>query len=159
MNFHLRACTPDDDATQLAVYASTREDELSLTDWSAAQRAAFVLMQHRAQQVHYASHYPNSRCQLILVGEAVAGRLWLDGPPESKQILDIAILPAFRGQGLGTACLRELMQDASSLSIHVEIHNPARRLYERLGFTAEGELQGVHQRMNWHAKATEECLP
>ncbi|MGZ7242501.1 GNAT family N-acetyltransferase, partial [Streptococcus pyogenes] len=76
--------------------------------------------------------------QLILVGEAVAGRLWVDAHADRLQVLDIALLPAYRGQGLGTRCLQELATEAErsglALGIHVELHNPARRLYERLGF-------------------------
>jgi hypothetical protein len=33
------------------------------------------------------------------------------------------------------------------LGIYVEIHNPARRLYERLGFIVCGEPQGLYLQM------------
>jgi ribosomal protein S18 acetylase RimI-like enzyme len=150
MDYHLRLATPADDAVQLAIYASTRTEELALAGWPPAQREAFVLQQHVAQQHHYRSYYPQSGCHLIIVdGDAVAGRLWLDERADRLHILDIALLPAWRRQGLGTACLQALGVAASTrpLSIQVEIHNPARRLYERLGFVAEGAPQGLHQFM------------
>ena len=157
MDYRLRPATPDDDAWQLAIYASTRADELALTGWPPAQCDAFVHQQHRAQQQHYRLHFPRSVCQLILVGDEVAGRLWTDARTDRLHILDIALLPAWRGRGLGTRCLQALASGGQCLSIQVEIHNPARRLYERLGFVTEGEPRGLYQPML--RPQPEECLP
>jgi ribosomal protein S18 acetylase RimI-like enzyme len=165
MQHTLRLASADDDGWQCAIYASTRADELALTGWSAAQCESFVRQQHQAQQQHYRRHFPASCCQLILVDGAVAGRLWVDRRDDRLHVLDIALLPAFRNLGLGTRCLQALADEAATtgrdVSIQVEIHNPARRLYERLGFIAEGEPQGLHQPMRWHraARVAEECLP
>ena len=53
-------------------------------------------------------------------------------------MIDIALMPEHRGAGIGTKLLKELQEEAKAagkkLSIHVERFNPARRLYERLGF-------------------------
>ncbi|RZL30491.1 MAG: GNAT family N-acetyltransferase [Rubrivivax sp.] len=160
MDHRLRPATAADAPWQLAIYAGTRADELAVTGWPAAQREAFVRQQHEAQQRHYALHFPRSVCHLILVqGDTVAGRLWLDERPDRLHILDIALLPAWRGQGLGTRCLQALTAGGQSLSIQVELHNPARRLYERLGFLLDGVPQGLHQSMLRPATHAEECLP
>lgn len=165
MRYTLRPVTAADDAIQRAIYASTRDSELALTDWSPAQRDQFVRMQHEAQQRHYASHFPQARCQLILVDGAVAGRLWVHRREGVLHILDIALLPDFRGHGLGAACLTALQAEAAAdgldLSIYVEVHNPAQRLYRRLGFVSEGLIQGVHQSMRWSAPSPvlEESTP
>ena len=166
MDYRLRAATLADEAWQLAIYASTRADELALTGWPREQCEAFVRQQHQAQQQHYARHFPHSACHLIVVNtDEVAGRLWLDARSNRLHILDIALLPAWRGQGLGTRCLQALAQEAQAgglaLGIQVEIHNPARRLYERLGFVPDGEPQGLYQAMLRPAPAPqpEECLP
>lgn len=167
MDYSLRAATPADEAWQLAIYAGTRADEMEMTGWPQDQCEAFVTMQHRAQQHHYAVHFPRSVCQFIVVGDDIAGRLWVDERPDRLHILDIALLPAWRGRGLGTQCLQALAREADArgldLGIQVEIHNPARRLYERLGFVADGGVQGLYQGMRRPAVAsiplTEECLP
>lgn len=167
MDYRLRAATPADEAWQFAIYASTRAEELTLTGWPAARCEAFARQQHRAQQQHYARHFPHSTCYLVLVaGDEVAGRLWVDERDDRLHILDIALLPAWRGRGLGTRCLQDLAEQAAArqraLGIQVEIHNPARRLYERLGFVADGAPQGLHQAMFRPAVArkptAEECL-
>lgn len=168
MDYRLRAATPADEAWQFTIYASTRADELARTGWPPEQCEAFARQQHHAQQQHYARHFPGSVCHLILVqGDEVAGRLWVDERPDRLHILDIALLPAWRGQGLGTRCLQVLAEQAEAsrraLGIQVEIHNPARRLYERLGFVADGQSQGLYQAMLRPAGARhphpEECLP
>lgn len=164
---HLRPVTPADDAVLLAIYASTRSEELALTGWDAATTASFVQMQWRAQATHYRQSHPQSEHLLVLCGPApgraacaaesaalpVAGRLWIDRGPRRLHVLDIALLPAHRGRGIGGECLRRLIDEAAaggrSVSIHVETGNPARRLYERLGFQPQGPLQGMHQLMVW----------
>lgn len=166
MDYNLRPATPADDDWQLAIYASTRAEELAQAGWPAQQCEAFVLHQHRAQQAHYARHFPRSACQLIVIeGDGIAGRLWLDVREECLHILDIALLPHWRGRGLGTRCLLALAAGAGTraLSIQVEIHNPARRLYERLGFIADGPVQGLYQAMRrpsvHRCPQPQECLP
>lgn len=158
----LRPIEPGDRASLLAIYASTRADELALTDWSDAQRQAFVEMQFDAQSRHYALQRPLSLCQVIVLDDGPpggpaaghpVGRLWVDRHADGLHVLDIALLPEARGKSIGTALLRQLMAEARQLvkplTISVEIHNPARRLYERLGFEPQGEVQGIYQRMAW----------
>lgn len=159
MDYDLRPATPADAGWQFAIYAGTRADELALTGWPPAQCEAFLRQQHEAQQRHYLLHFPHSVCHLILVGHTVAGRLWLDERADCLHILDIALLPHWRGRGLGTRCLQALIRQGRALAIHVELHNPARRLYERLGFVPDGEPQGLHQPMIRPADQPEECLP
>jgi ribosomal protein S18 acetylase RimI-like enzyme len=52
--------------------------------------------------------------------------------------LGIAVLPEYRGRGLGSALLRRLLEAAAgmydSVSLSVAADSPARRLYERIGF-------------------------
>lgn len=52
--------------------------------------------------------------------------------------LSIALLPKYRGQGIGTKLLTELLDQArssySAVSLSVLLDNPALRLYRRFGF-------------------------
>jgi ribosomal protein S18 acetylase RimI-like enzyme len=53
----------------------------------------------------------------------------------------IAILPEFQNQGIGTAILQKIIGAAPThkpLRLQVFKINPARRLYERLGFVKTG---------------------
>ena len=52
--------------------------------------------------------------------------------------LGIAVLPDYRGQGVGTDLLRRLLRSAGevyrSVCLSVSVDNPAVRFYERAGF-------------------------
>jgi len=123
----------------LQVYASTREEELRLVDWSDEQKAAFVRQQFEAQDAYYRDNYDPVTFDVIEVDGASAGRLYVARWDDEIRIIDIALLPEYRGRGIGTELLRALLDEAAEawkrLSIHVELNNPARRLYDRLGFT------------------------
>ena len=125
------------------LYASTRTEELSLTDWSEAHKAAFLQMQFDAQHAHYQEHYRGADFLLIMRAGEPVGRLYLARWAREHRIVDIAFLPEHRNRGLGTALLRDLLAEAAragkSTTIHVEKFNPAQRLYRRLGFVTIGE--------------------
>lgn len=159
-DLNVRPADPSDREFLRRVYASTRAEELALTGWSAETCADFVAMQFDAQETHYRQHFPQAVLSVIEVcrGGAMlpAGRLWVDRRAGSVHVLDIALLDGFRGQGLGTACLQRLMVEAAArdvpLTIKVERFNPARRLYDRLGFVEDGE-HGMHVQMAWRPGA------
>jgi ribosomal protein S18 acetylase RimI-like enzyme len=134
----------DGDRTFLAeVYASTRADEMAMLPWTDEQKAAFVTHQFEAQDAHYRAHYDAATFDVIEVDGEPAGRLYVHRGPREIRIVDIALTPAYRGRGLGTGLLQGLIAEAAggglTLSVHVEMGNPARRLYERLGFRPAGE--------------------
>jgi len=134
------------------VYASTRADELAPLDWPPEQKAAFIDMQFKAQQSDYGANYPDMLWLVILHAGAPVGRLYLDRRETEHCIVDIAFLPEHRGKGLGTALMRDLLDEASAagkpMTIYVEKFNPAHRLYDRLGFAIIRE-QGVYDLMRW----------
>ncbi len=148
----LRPATADDTDFLRAVYAATRKEELALTDWTDSQKEAFCRQQFDAQDAHYRAHYPTSEFAVIESGTESIGRLYVDRWDKEIRVMDISILPEFRGAGVGTQLLRGLQDEAraagKSLSIHVEKFNPALRLYERLGFKPI-EDKGVFLLMSW----------
>jgi ribosomal protein S18 acetylase RimI-like enzyme len=129
------------------VYASTRVEELALVDWDDAQKETFLRAQFDAQDAWYREAYAKASFDVILVHGEPAGRLYLHRGPSEIRIMDIALLPEYRGGGVGTSLLEELAAEADAagkrLTIHVERMNPALRLYERLGF-AVAEDKGVY---------------
>jgi ribosomal protein S18 acetylase RimI-like enzyme len=143
----LRPATAADREFLLGVYASTREQELAQVEWQNGAREAFIEHQFSAQDQHYRANYPGATLDVIEADGEPAGRLYVHRGDDDIRIMDIALAPDFRGRGIGTALLCELMDEAGSsgrsLSIHVEMQNPARSLYERLGFVPAGE-HGVY---------------
>ena len=61
-------------------------------------------------------------------------------------------MPDYRGGGRGAGLLRDLQDEAcesgKALTIYVEKFNPARRLYDRLGFQEKGD-EGIYLLMKW----------
>jgi len=87
------------------------------------------------------------------VDGAPAGRMLVAGGPEEIRLVDLALLPEHRNGGIGTALLRRLLAEGAARTVpvrlHVERSNPARRLYERLGFVPVAD-DGVHLLMAWN---------
>jgi ribosomal protein S18 acetylase RimI-like enzyme len=152
----LRPATDQDLPLLFEVYASTRADELDLTDWDEATKVAFLRQQFEAQHAYYRVNYTGASFDVVLVDGESAGRLYVARWPEEIRIVDIALLPRFRGSGMGTRLLEGLMAEGRRsgrpVSIHVERFNPALRLYQRLGF-AQVEDRGVYLLMEWAPEA------
>ena len=143
----LRPAEPQDAELLFRVYASTRVEELSVVPWDDAQKEAFLRAQFEAQDRWYHEHYDRTSFDVVLIGGEPAGRLYVHRGESEIRIVDIALLPEHRGGGVGTALLRDLLDEADAddkrVTIHVERLNPALRLYERLGF-AVAEDKGVY---------------
>jgi GNAT superfamily N-acetyltransferase len=142
-----RAMTDGDLPFVAALYAMTRAEEVASTGWPAKLQAAFLDQQHRAQHSHYRSAWPDGEWLLIERGGEPIGRLYLARQDGMLLVVDISLLPVARGAGLGTAILTDILAaETGPVELHVEARNPARRLYERLGF-AVVEKQPVYLRM------------
>jgi ribosomal protein S18 acetylase RimI-like enzyme len=148
----LRPARDDDQEFLYRVYASTREEELAVVPWSAAEKEEFLRMQFRAQDVHYRQHYADARYDVILLDGEPVGRLYVDRRDDEIRIIDIALLAEHRRKGIGGSLLRELLDEAAAagkpVRIHVEHDNPAMSLYTRLGFVKVGDT-GVYDLMEW----------
>jgi ribosomal protein S18 acetylase RimI-like enzyme len=156
--FRLRPETDADIPFLMRLYASTREEELKLVDWSDEQKQAFLASQFQAQRHHYRTYIEGCAFDVIEHTGTPAGRLYLDARKTRLHIVDIALLPDWRGRGIGTAIL-EALQAAGSASgravdIFVEKFNPALRLYRRLGFTAISDHE-VYLEMEWLPDGTQ----
>ncbi len=150
MNVSLRPVEPADEGFLLGLYATTRADELALTNWTDGQKAAFVRHQFDAQTNHYREHYPTATFDVILVDGEPAGRLYVDRWSEETRIMDVALLPEWRGRGIGGELIQQIQTEGRDVSVHVERFNPAQRLYERLGFEHE-DAGPVYLMMRWRA--------
>ena len=122
----------------MRLYASTREQELAPIPWSGEQKQAFLASQFQAQRRHYYKYIPHCAFDVIECNGTPVGRFYLEQQQTQLHIVDIALMPDSRGQGLGTAIMQALQAQAAAqgkgVGIFVEKFNPALRLYRRLGF-------------------------
>jgi len=102
-------------------------------DWGRRDDAGFVAMDERKQQ-------PVAAVWIrLLTGEGRGYGYVDDAAPE----LSIAVLPDYRGRGIGTRLLERVLAESQSaypaISLSVSADNPAVHLYRRLGFELAGE--------------------
>ena len=167
----LRAATSADAEFLFQVYASTRLEELAVTGWSAEQIQAFLRSQFAMQDKQYRLHYPDARFEVVILddpsteatmdplldkpGGLPVGRIYVDSDAQALHLLDIALLPAFRRRGLGTALLKAVQAEAAasgrSVGLYVERNNPALGLYRALGFELVDPDHAVYLHLHWHA--------
>jgi GNAT superfamily N-acetyltransferase len=133
------ALRPVEEADQpflMALFAACRP-ELAALALPAAQRTALLDMQFRAQHAAY-TRYPGIAFQLILHDGVPAGRLTVQRSPGRYAVVDIALLPEWRGRGIGAAVLAAFLREAHAVrqTVHLQVAagNPAHRLYRQLGF-------------------------
>jgi len=150
--FRLRPETDADIPFLRRLYASTREEELKPVDWSAEQKQAFLASQFEAQRRYYRATIEGCAFDVIEHHGVPAGRLYLQLRQTRLHIVDISLVPEWRGQGVGTSILQALQAEGrgrdKAVGIFVEKFNPALRLYRRLGF-ADIADHGVYLEMEW----------
>lgn len=148
-----RPIRDSDHAFLQALYASTRWD-VEFAELGQQEKRDFLEMQFRAQHSHYQTHFSDAAFLIVLSGKTRIGRLYVHRTQEHILVIDIALLPEHRGQGIGTQLMSEILAEGQRtgkpVRIHVEHISPALPFYERLGFVAIDDI-GTHLYM--------ECKP
>lgn len=142
----------DDESFLLNLYASTRAAEMQLIPWDEAQKEDFLRSQFALQVHHYRKYYPDAAFLIVERDARSIGRLYVDRSGPCVLVIDIALLPEYRGAGIGGRLMEEVLSGAAAVGkavhIHVETSNRARKLYERLGFH-HIEDKGIYILMEW----------
>lgn len=81
-----------------------------------------------------------------IVGATVVNATGMDGYIPSYILVYIAVDENKRGAGLGRRIIQEIIKKTTGgIALHVEPDNPAKKLYERMGFTNKYlEMRYVH---------------
>jgi DNA-binding MarR family transcriptional regulator/ribosomal protein S18 acetylase RimI-like enzyme len=73
-----------------------------------------------------------------IAGALVMQKTGMKGYVPENILLFVAVSPEERGRGLGRKLIEHALDSVQgSVKLHVEYENPARRLYERIGFTSK----------------------
>lgn len=107
--------------------------------------AAMLAQQAELANRGFGSLSPSAMFRIARVNRQPAGRIIIDwGRNGASHGIDIAVLPEFRRSGLGLAMLRAWLAVADDhclpCTLEVLATNPARRIYERLGFAPTPEM-------------------
>lgn len=97
------------------------------------------------QEQFFADHFDPAPSRIIVVDGEDAGVVAVVWGEADAFLASIEILPEYQGRGLGTAIIRHIIAAAEARGLPVRLRvlkiNPARRLYERLGFVITGETE------------------
>ncbi|CAN7245383.1 GNAT family N-acetyltransferase [Caulobacter sp. LjRoot300] len=155
----LRPETEADAPFRLALFRTSRGpgwDQISLP---AEMLAKVMEQQFNAQIQGYQAAYPRARLEIVTVGGEPVGRLATDRNADTLHLIDIAVVPERRGQGIGEMVLRSLMDEAAAAGTPVTLqvardNLAAQRLYHRLGF-ALAAADETHLTLSWLAPPKE----
>ena len=140
MRVDLRAATPDDEAFLTELDAEVNAAEFAGAGLAPAALAQLLAMQYRARTMGYAAQFPHAESYVVWIGPHRIGRVLVNETGQELRLVDIALLEAYRGSGIGTGLLQDLIMRARAegvpMRLSVRTSNPAARLYERLGFVA-----------------------
>lgn len=71
-----------------------------------------------------------------LLGVCIVNETGMEGYIPENILVYIATHSEARGKGIGKQIMQKVIEEANgSIALHVEAHNPAKKLYEKLGFT------------------------
>lgn len=148
-----RPATAADAPFLQALFAAGRPELNVLPE---AQRAPLLALQHRAREHAHRTAHPHATDQVLLLGRTAVGRLLVDRGPAVWTLVDVAVLPAYQGRGIGRRVLTDLQAEAAAagrpLHLHALAHSPAHRWYLRAGFEPVAE-QGLYVAMRWEPPA------
>jgi ribosomal protein S18 acetylase RimI-like enzyme len=155
MTVTLRPESQQDEPFLRSLIYATIAGELGASQWPEPMRSHLLGVQYSARRQLHRANFPAAVSYVVDVDGADAGWAVVTPMPHEVQLVEIMILPELRGQGIGTATIREVLANAGAagkpVRLNVNLTNHAAiGLYQRLGFRRiEGDE--VQQLM--------ECLP
>lgn len=149
----LRPVADADDEFLFAVYCSVRRAEVAAFGWDEAQQNAFLRMQFTSRASAYKMQFPVAEYSIVVFDEAPAGSLIVCRTDHQISLTDIAVLPEYQKNGIGTFVVEQLKGEATRsnrpLVLRVDKTNiAAKKFYERRGLVVTGETQILYE-MEW----------
>lgn len=115
-------------------YNDTLEDVQSALSYALEEgqgAGGFLMLTHRVER---------------LLGALLMLRTGMAGYVPENILLFVTVDPSTRGQGIGGRLIeRSIAECDGNVKLHVEYDNPAKRLYERLGFTTKYAEMRYHR--------------
>ena len=150
----LRPASSDDEPFLRALIGEIVADDLGAHSWPEAMREPLVDIQYRARRQGLRATYPDGAERIVLLDNVPVGWVVTARLSDCLVLADIAILRTHRGRGFGAGLIRDLQSEAAGASLPLRLsvvrQNPARLLYERLGFAITGGDE-IRYSMQWQA--------
>jgi ribosomal protein S18 acetylase RimI-like enzyme len=97
------------------------------------------------QRAFFDEHFEHRKFQIVRIQGRDAGFLSFEVRDADVYLGNVALLPEWQNRGVGTAIVRFVITQAEAAQLPVRLRvlksNPARRFYERLGFSCYEETE------------------
>lgn len=152
-NITLEPATDDDREFLYEVYCSTRLSEVEQFGWDEVQIATFLRMQFDSRVRAYKMQSPTAKYSIIMFGTERAGSMITEKSDRKIVLIDIAVLPQFRRNGIAKHIIRQLQNEAAALGKPVvlrvdKLNANAFKLYKTLGFVISEDNELMYE-MEW----------
>ena len=142
----LRPETADDLIFRFELFCGSRTPEWYQVQMPDDLRSQLMHHQFHAQTTTYAANYPKARFDIVELDGRRIGRIVVDREPERIHLVDQAIIPERRNQGIGGAIMRALIEESERGGLPITLfvansNDPSMRLYARLGFEPVKETE------------------
>jgi GNAT superfamily N-acetyltransferase len=160
----LRPATAGDEIFLKHVHDAARHWEFAalLQSGEAELYHKVMQQQHDSQHRFYFAHYAEAHYGIIQWCGQPIGRLYVDYRDDEVHVLDIAILPDYRGRGIGRIVMTGLCLEAAMRRkpVRLCVHYLSRAVpfYLRLGFRQIG-TEGPSQVMEWRHPGLQASAP
>ena len=139
----LRAATPEDAEFLFRLLKATMREYVEQT-WS---------WDENWQRAYFQERFDPAKNQIVVLDDRDIGVIAAERREDEVFLSSLYILPEYQGRGIGTLLIKAVLDGAFQEGLPVRLRvlkvNPARRLYERLGFTVVEEAD-----THYHMKAT-----
>lgn len=134
-NVSLRLATPEDaDFLYTLLKATMQKYVAQVWGWD-----------EQWQQRYFQENFAPDKERVIVKGEEKIGVISTERKRDEVFLAKIYILPEYQGQNIGTELIKVVMEEAFDCGLPVTLRvlkvNPAKRLYERLGFVVTDETE------------------
>ncbi len=138
----LRPAAAEDEPFLAELIMETIAEQLAAWAWDESMREPILRMQYEARRSGHRQQYPDAEQSIVMLDGRSIGYQFVARNEECIRLVDIVITAECRRSGIGTALIRALQaegdRDRKPVRLQVASHNPALRLYRRLGFAPTG---------------------
>ena len=121
-----------------------------------------MAQQYDSQHRFYFANYDTAHYGIIQCAGQPIGRLYVDYRDDEVRVLEIALLPEYRGCAIGRIVMTGICLEAAMrhkpVRLHVHYLSRAQRFYRQLGFR-EVALEGPDRLMEWRHSQSEAHEP
>jgi ribosomal protein S18 acetylase RimI-like enzyme len=149
MKVSTRPESADDEPFLRSLIIGTVAEELMAASWPEEIRESLLDMQYRARRNSIRANWPQGESLIVLADGQSAGWFFMATLKDEIRLVEISILPEYRGRGIGSKLVEDLISQGARaqlpVRLSVDVTNAgAIRLYSRHGFRRVGGDETRH---------------